>query len=245
MRVGGVIETQRIGAMAAVTERAATTSSWATLYRLAAVAAGVAVLLVPIQIVVFALYPFPDTASGWFSLLQNNPLAGLVDLDLLLVVDNVLLVAIALAIYAALRRINLSASTLAVGMWLVSLVLLITANPAIQMLDLSHQYAVAGSGADRTAALAAGQALLATWQGTAFQVSYVIGALATITIGWVMLHSPSFSRPTGYAFLIGNLLSLGLYMPTVGLAISAFSGIVLWVWFGLVARDFLRLGRSA
>jgi hypothetical protein len=212
---------------------------------MAAAAAAVAVLLVPVQIVVFTLYPFPDTVSGWFSLLQGTRLAGLVDLDLLLVVDNVLLVVIALAIYLALRRTNASLTTLAIGMWLVSLVLLITANPAIQMLDLSHQYAIAGSAGDRATALAAGQALLATWQGTAFQVSYLIGALATITIGWVMLHSPSFSRPTGYAFLTGNVLSLGLYLPTVGLAISAFSGIVLWVWFGLIARDFLRLGRSA
>jgi hypothetical protein len=194
---------------------------------------------------VFALYPFPDTVSGWFSLLQDNPLAGLVDLDLLLVVDNVLLVAIALAIYVALRRTNASLSTLAVGMWLVSLVLLIAANPSIQMLDLSERFSAATGDAERAAYLAAGQAQLATWEGTGFQVSYLIGALATIIIGWLMLHSSSFSRLTGYAFLTGNLLSLGLYLPTIGLAVSAFSGIVLWVWFGLVARDFIHLGRTA
>jgi hypothetical protein len=55
---------------------------------MAAAAAAVAVLLVPVQIVVFTLYPFPDTVSGWFSLLQGTRLAGLVDLDLLLVVTT-------------------------------------------------------------------------------------------------------------------------------------------------------------
>jgi hypothetical protein len=86
-------------------------SSWAQLYRAAASAAVVAVLLVPIQIAVFSLYPYPDTVAGWFELLAANPIAGLIDLDLLLVVDNVLLVVIALATYVALHRINASVAS--------------------------------------------------------------------------------------------------------------------------------------
>lgn len=48
--------------------------------------------LIPIQIAVFIAYPYPKTVAGWYMLLQDKPLAGLVDLDLVLVVDNVLLV---------------------------------------------------------------------------------------------------------------------------------------------------------
>ena len=42
-------------------------------------------VLVPVQLAVFMAYRFPDTVAGWFRLLQDNPLAGLVNLDLLLV----------------------------------------------------------------------------------------------------------------------------------------------------------------
>ena len=40
---------------------------------------------------VFIAYPYPGTVAGWYMLLQDKPLAGLVGLDLVLVVDNVLL----------------------------------------------------------------------------------------------------------------------------------------------------------
>lgn len=77
-------------------------ASWATLYRTAALAALVTAVLIPVQLAVFMVYPFPDTVVGWFGLMQDNPVAGLVNLDLLLVVDNVLLLVIALGLYVAL-----------------------------------------------------------------------------------------------------------------------------------------------
>ena len=54
-------------------------------------AALITAVLIPVQLAVFMANPFPEAVTGWFELLQDNPLAGLVDLDLLLVVDNVLL----------------------------------------------------------------------------------------------------------------------------------------------------------
>ena len=72
-------------------------ASWSPLYRTASVAALLTAVLVPVQLAVFMASPFPGIVVGWFQLLQENPLAGLVNLDLLLVVDNVLLVVIALA----------------------------------------------------------------------------------------------------------------------------------------------------
>lgn len=219
-------------------------SSWRTLYRAAGAAALITAVLIPIQIAVFIAYPFPDTVAGWFRLLQDNALAGLVDLDLLLVVDNVLLVVIALAVYVALRRASPSVTTMATGLWLLAIVMVIAANPAVEMLSLSDQFAAATTEAQRSSALAAGQALLAGWEGTAFQVGYVVGQLAGIMIGMVMLRSNLFGRAVPYTLILGNVLGFGYYLPTVGLAISAFSGVVLWVWYLLVAQRFFQLGRS-
>src|SRR6266498_1543068 len=79
---------------------------WTALYRAGAAAALLSALFIPIQIVVFLVWPPPldGTAVDWFTLLHNHRLAGLIDLDLLLVADNVLLIPILLALYVVLRR---------------------------------------------------------------------------------------------------------------------------------------------
>ena len=158
-------------------------------------------------------------------------------------VDNVLLVVIALAIYVALRRASPSVTTMAAGLWLLAIVMIIAANPAVEMLALSDKYAAATTEAQRSSALAAGQALLAGWEGTAFQVGYIVGQLAGIVVGIVMLRGNLFGRAVPATLIIGNVLGFGYYLPTVGLAVSAFSGVVLWVWYILITRSFLRLGR--
>jgi hypothetical protein len=48
---------------------------------------------------------------------------------------------------------------------------------AFEMLSLSNQYRAATTYVQRYASLAAGQAMLVTWQGTAFDVSYILGNL--------------------------------------------------------------------
>jgi hypothetical protein len=239
-----ILKPSSIPQVEAVADAPQAGSSWRTLYRAAGVAALVTAVLIPIQVAVFVAYPYPDTVAGWYRLLQDNPLAGLVDLDLLLVVDNVLLVVIALAVYVALRPASPSVTTMATGLWLLAVVMVIAANPALEMRSLSDQFTAAATEAQRSSALAAGQALLAGWEGTAFQVGYVVGQLAGATLGMVMLRSNRFGRAVPYALILGNLIGFGYYLPTVGLAISAFSGVVLWAWYVLVARRFFWLGRG-
>jgi hypothetical protein len=120
-------------------------ASWMNLYRGAGVAALITAVLIPVQLAVFMANPFPETVTGWFELLQDNPLAGLVDLDLLLVVDTVLLVVIALALYMALRSASPSITMMATGLWLLAIAMFIASNPALQMLSLSDQFAAATS----------------------------------------------------------------------------------------------------
>ncbi|HSJ45550.1 MAG TPA: hypothetical protein VK923_12775 [Euzebyales bacterium] len=201
-------------------------------------------MLIPIQIAVFTIFPFPDTVAGWFALLREYPVAGLVDLDLLLVVDNVLLVVIALAAYVALRRTSPSVVLLSTGLWLLAIAMFVASNPSVEMLALSARFTDATTAAERAALLAAGQVLLAGREGTAFQVSYVVGQVAGIVIGLVMLRTDRFGKAVPYALIIGNVVGFGYYLPTVGLALSAFAGVILWVWYLLIARRFFQLGRA-
>ena len=175
-------------------------------------------MFIPIQVLVFIVWPPPleGTAVDWFALFQDNRLVGLLDLDLLLVADNVLLVPILLALYVLLRRDSESLMAMATAFGFLGIVFFIASNPAFEMLSLSHQYAAATTEAQRSTFLAAGEAMLATWQGTAFQAAYLLGSFAGIMIGAVMLRSAVFSNLTGWMAILGNAIGLGLYVPASG-----------------------------
>jgi hypothetical protein len=215
------------------------------LYRLGGMAALIAVALVPIQVGVFSAFPYPETAEGWFGLLRDNPFAGLVDLDALLVVDNVLLIPIALAVYAVLRHEDPAIVTVATAGWLLSVVLMIASNPAVEMLSLTARFDAASTEAERTAIAGGAEAVLATWDGTGFQVAYVLGQLAGIALGLTMLRGSAFGRAVPLTMIAGNAIGFGYYLPKVGLAISALAGLVLWAWYFLIGRRLLQLAKES
>ncbi len=86
--------------------------------------------------------------------------------------------------------------------------------------------------------------MLATWQGTAFQVGYILASIAGIVIGAIMLLSNVFSRATAYMLILANVIGLGLYVPTIGVYIAVFSVVFLEVWYILIGLRLLHLGRG-
>jgi len=172
----------------------ATESHWYFLYRTAAIAALITVALFLVQIVAFFAWPPPSTAAGHFALLQSRPLIGLVSLDFLIIVDEVLAIPITLALYLSLRRVHESLTLIATALAASSIVCFLVATPALNMLYLSQQYATATTGLEREGLVAAGQAVLSSWQGTPYQVGYVVGTIDMLIISWVMLRSKIFSK---------------------------------------------------
>jgi Domain of unknown function (DUF4386) len=219
-------------------------TNWRPLYRVGGLAALITAVLIPAQIIVFIVWPppFEGTASEWFTLFQDNWLLGLLSLDLLLIIDYVLLVPIVLALYVALRRASESLMAVATALYFVAIAAYFASNTAFEMLSLSEGYAAATTESQRTMYLAAGQTMLATFEGTAFQVSYVLASFAGIIIGAVMLRSDIFSRVAAYALILGDVIGLGLYVPTIGIYLSVISVPVLWVWYVLTARRLIQLG---
>jgi hypothetical protein len=228
-------------------EAESTDPRWRILYRLAGAGALISAVFIPLQVLVFIIWPPPldGTAADWFELFADNRMVGLLDLDLLLVADNVFLVPILLALYVLLRHDSESVMVIATALGFLGIVFFITSNPAFEMLSLSDRYAAATTEADRATFLAAGEAMLATWEGTAFHMYYILGSIAGIAIGIVMVRSVVFSYLAGWMAILGNSVGLGLYLPTVGVYISVFSVVFLEVWYILIARRLLQLGRRA
>ena len=81
-------------------------------------------------------------------------------------------------------------------------------------------------------------AMLATWQGTAFNVSYILGAIALLTVSYVLLRSNLFGKFTAW---IGILTSVLMFIPPsagmAGLIMSVLSVPPTAIWLFLVGRS--------
>ncbi len=215
---------------------------WHYLFQTAAIAALITVGLFLFQIVAFFVWPPPSTVAGHFILLQSRTFLGLVSLDFLIIVDEVLAIPICLALYLSLRRVHESLVLIATALSATSITCFLIGTPALNMLYLSRQYAAATTSAEREGLLAAGQAVLSSWEGTPFQVGNVVGSIGMLLIGWVMLRSQIFSKSTAYVGIVAAVAGFGMYVPKVGVAISILSVVGMQIWYVMIALKLLRLG---
>jgi hypothetical protein len=218
-----------------------------TLNRIGGIAALAVVVLIPIQAAIFILWPPPTTVLGYFSAFQSNLPLGLLDLDLLLILDQLLIILVLLALYVVLKHADESLMLVATTLGIVGAVLFIVSREAtVSMMWLSQQYAGASSDLDRAAVLAAGQTLLTVYNGTAFSVGYFLSGLATMVISVLMLRSRVFSRTTGVVGVLGGVTGLvPASFGTLGFVLSFISLLPLLVWLALVGRRLLQLGSEA
>jgi hypothetical protein len=196
--------------------------------------------LVPIQLVVFAVFPPPDSVSGWYELFGRNRLVALVDLDALLLVDYLLAGLVFVALWVTLRPSAPAAANTMLVLELIAITTYIASNPAVEMMSLADRYSTAATDLQRQQILAAGEATIVTWTGTAFVMSYLLSAVATLLGSIVMLRTHAFTRTTGVVGIIYGVLNL---VPssagTPGLVLSIASLLPMLVWLVLVARRLL------
>jgi len=218
---------------------------WRGIYQIAAVTAFIGIALVPVQLVVFIVWPPPGSVIGFFQVFQRSALIGLLNLDLLYIVNNMLLVPLYLAMYYALRRGSESLATLALALGLVGAAAYFGTNPAFEMMDLSAQYAAATTEAGRATFIAAGEALLAHYTGTAFNVYYILNAIALLLFAGVMFRGETFTRLTAWAGILAGIFML---VPSCAGALGlifSLASLIPWAAFTiLVALRLLRLGRK-
>ncbi len=224
-------------------------SRWQGLYKTGGAATLAMVAFILVQVTVYVVWPppaFEGSALPWFELLQDNRLLGLLSLDLLYLIDTALLVLMYLALYVALRRSGESAMLIGIVIGLVGVAAYYASNTAFEMLFLSNQYAGAATEAEQTLLLAAGEAALVAYRGSAFNVYYVLNDIALLLIAGVMFKSPLFSRATAYTGLIaGVLMAVPSSVGTVG-TYFALASLLPWVIFSvLVGRRLIQLGRTS
>ena len=196
----------------------------------------------------------PGTLSAveWFTLFEDNWFVGLGNLGLFNMLYNVLMVPTFLALFAIHRRAHPTAAALATVFWLIGVTIYIASNTALPMLALSHQYAAATTESHRSLLVAAGQAILARGEDLtpgAFP-GFLITELAAISMCAIMLRSQIFSKLTAVAGIVafGSLLLFNIlvaFVPamfSVAMVFATSGGLIVLVWYVLVARRLFKLG---
>lgn len=238
-------------------------SCWRGLYLTGGSAAVITAVAIVLGVVTFLVWPPLATASvaDWFARFQESWLRGMLDLDLLMLVSNVAAIPIWVAGFIALRRASPSLMALAAPCGLVAVATYFSSSRLFEMAALSGQYAAATTDAQRAMFAAAGQSMLTTYlgafaattaaapsiwnyQGTAFNVSFVLSAVAGILMSLAMLRSSVFGKLTGYLGVAGNAAALGLFAPVVGVLLSLLSLPLLFAWYTRVALRFYWLAHA-
>ena len=222
-------------------------SSWKSIYKVGGIAALAVVAMAVIQAPIFILFPQPTTVIGHFTQFQSNKLLGLVDLDLILILAEACNVPILFALYAALRRFNPALLTIALTLGLGGIAFFFAVNPTFSMLYLSDQYAAAATDVQRAAFLAAGEALVANYNGTAFGLFFILSGVADLIIAAVMLRSGVFNKATAFTGMVVGAMLLVPPLPVLGMIALVLSYIVIlpsMIWNILVAIRLFQLGRS-
>ena len=251
--------------MSQVTYAETTDSAWKSLYKVGGAAALIAAALFRRNLgAEFSLLRMtgligmgpataPSSAMDWFTLLQNNRLIGLTLLETFDLVNYALVGLIYLALYAALRRADAGSMAIAIAFGFVGIAVYFASNQAFSMLSLSDQYAAATTDAQRSAFLAAGEALLAInnpgaiSQGIGVTISLFLVTLAGLIISVVMLRSSVFSRATAIVGILAHGFGLGYFValafaPAIRALPPSISAPFLLIWYILIARRLFQIG---
>jgi len=230
---------------------------WAGIYNLGAIAALGAVLTGLLEIAITFLpggSASQETVLDWFKLFQDYWFIGLRNLGLLNIILNTLGLLVYFAIFAALRKNRYSPyAALALLLAFLGIGVFHATNRAFPMLDLSNQYALAATGAERAILEAAGKSMITVGgshtPGTF--LGFFFAEFAGILMSFVMLRSAVFSKTSAYLGLLG-FSSLMIFeisasfftgLSDAAMIFAMLGGLLSMGWYILIAQRLFQLGR--
>jgi hypothetical protein len=143
-------------------------SRWKSLYTIAMIAAIISILVILLGSATFFIWPYSpgkDSAESILLLLHNDPLGGLISLDLFLFIGNLFSLALFLSLCVSLRQVDEAIALLAPVVGLVGLILHIPARPILELVHLSQACMAAASESEKAQIFGSAATLLALFDG--------------------------------------------------------------------------------
>jgi len=220
---------------------------WRDLYKIAGIAAVISELVILLGVITYFIWPYTpgrDSTESIFLLLQNDPIGGLISLDLFLFIGNLFSVMLFLALYVSLKQVNESVALIALAVGLIGLVLLIPARPILELVHLSNAFAASTAEAEKSQLLAAGTTLLGQFDGIGWYMNTLLGGLSLLASSILMLRSNLFSKATAYVGIVTNLVLCCFVIPPIRIFMLFLCLPGYMIWYFLLAKRFFQMGRG-
>jgi hypothetical protein len=208
------------------------------------IAALVILLIIPVQITVFALFPPPETTIGFFELFHENWILGLLSLDFLYYINNGLLVLVYLGLFTSLRNVDFATMLIAVIIGLTGIGVYYASTVGFEMLSISKQYYSTESIEIKQQLLSVGHGLIVSYKGTAFDVYYVFNAITLLLISKIMYKSKDFGKSSAtWGMIAGIFMIIPSTAGSIGLIFSL-NSLIPWIVFSiLIGRKLIQLSK--
>ena len=199
-------------------------------------------VLIPTQIIVFSLHRPPSEAKLWFDLFASNWFLGLIEMDLLYLIDNALVALVYLGLYEILKEKHRALMQIALLLGYIGIAAYYSSNPAFELWEAQRNYAQASTLIEQQTWLTIAESLILQWRGTAFNSYYILNGICLILISYALLKS-DLPRKIGVIGLIsGILMSIPSTAGMIGLVISILSLIPWMVFLALMYKPLRSLG---
>jgi len=211
------------------------------LYKIAQLSAIIMLFLVPIQVIVYLVFPPPESVLGFFELYDESVFLGLLSLDLIYLVSNLVIIPLYLGLSAILYKEFPALIGSALVLAVISLACYYPSNPAIEMLSLSKHY-FSTIPDDVSIYLASGESLLAGYTGTAYVAYYILGALSLLLFSFAVYKSTQMSKTIGkWGLISGTFMLIPASFGIIGMTFSLLSLIPWCVFVFLLIKPFKNL----
>jgi hypothetical protein len=223
--------------------------SWRPLYRVGAIAAGLAVVAYVVALVLFVVTAKPPTSGGAAILEHVHAHRGLYALkQILWIAPNLLMMLVVLTLAATSARghksFALVAGVVAGAAWAVAVAWPTTGEGSLGMVVLSDHYAKAATEAER-APFVAGAELLLALNGLPAVIIGVLQTLGLLLIALLMRRGPFAPGIVRLGIATGALgIVAEALRPLLGWAYAAY-GLVLFAWLIWLAVALWRLADGA
>lgn len=216
--------------------------NWDKLCKIGGISALIIVLIIPIQIIIFTLYPPPQTAIGFFELFRDNWVIGLLSLDFLYYINNGFLILVYLGLFASLRKIDFANMLIAIIIGFIGIAIYYASTVGFEMLSISKQYYSTDSIESKQQLLSVGHGLIARYKGTAFDVYYVFNAITLLLISITMYKSKDFGKSSAtWGLIAGVFMIIPSTAGTIGLIFSLIL-LIPWIVFSiLIGRRLIQM----
>ncbi|HVO75164.1 MAG TPA: hypothetical protein VMT35_14135 [Ignavibacteriaceae bacterium] len=200
------------------------------------------------MLIVFLLGPPPSTIEGYYIILKQNRLNGLLRLDILTVFAMSLYYLLFYSIYLAIKKESNQFNLFSLILVYAGLTLFLSAPSVFSYLSLSDKYSLAVTEVERNRIIAAGEAVLSMdiWHGTTAFIGGILLQTGGVLFSISMIKGDVFNKITGYTgvFIFGMDLIhilIGFVSPGVSNLIMVIAGTFYLLWFPLVGLRLFKL----